>query len=172
VSHEVVGEHLHGEVRHRPGLGGGDVAGVTDGENALVLDRHQGVPVYRYVVEFVAEARAGDEVGTHVQRYGHQQVERDLPPVVGHQRLGVVVDALHEEVRLHADVPVLEHVPQPGGADRLGEGARQRGGVHDLGPVPDPPPPQVRLDQEGEFQRRHRALDGHVGDVYDQPASD
>ena len=76
VLEEVVDEDLDREVRDRAGLGGGDVAGVADGEDVVVRRREQGVLVDGHVVELVAEPRAGDEVGAHVQRDRHQQVER------------------------------------------------------------------------------------------------
>jgi hypothetical protein len=72
------------------------------------------VLVDRNVVQLVAQPGAGHEVGAHVQRHGDQQVEPDLPIVVGDQRLGVAVDALDQEVRLEGDLSFVEHRPQLG----------------------------------------------------------
>src|SRR5205814_8950601 len=74
VLQEVAGEHLDREVRDRPGLRRGNVAGVAEGEDVVVPPGQQRVLVHRYQVQLVAQARAGDVLGAHVQRYRDQQV--------------------------------------------------------------------------------------------------
>jgi hypothetical protein len=81
---EVLDEDLDREVRDRAGLGRRQVAGVAEREDRVVCRGPHGVLVDRHVVEFVAQARAGDEVGAHVERHGDEQVVGDLALVVGH----------------------------------------------------------------------------------------
>ena len=66
---------------------------------------------------------------------------------------------------------VVEHVAEVLAGDRLGEGALQRGHVDDLDLVAHALLGEERVGQEGELQRRDRALDRHLGDVDDQPAA-
>jgi len=63
----------------------------------------------------------------------------------------------------------LEHIAQHRCRPRLGKGARQRGGIHNLHLVADPALGEVPVRQEGEFQRRHRAFNWHFCDVNHQP---
>ena len=55
--------------------------------------------------------------------------------------------------------------------DRLGERALERGDVVDLDLVAHPPLREERVGEEGELQRRNRALDRHLGHVDDEPAA-
>ena len=55
--------------------------------------------------------------------------------------------------------------------DRLGERALQRRHVGDLDPVAHAALGEERLGQEGELERRDRALDRHLDDVHDEPAA-
>ena len=167
---EVVDEDLDREVRHRAGLGGGDVRRVADGEDVAVRLGAQRPLVDRHVVQLVTETRAGDELRAHVERHGHQQVERHGALVVRHQRPVDRVDALDDEVGLDVDASLVEHRLQVVRRDRLGEGARQRGDVGDRDAVTHAPLTQERVGQERELQRCDRALDGHLGDVHHQPA--
>ena len=76
VLEEVVDEDVDGEVGHRAGLRRGDVAGVADGEDRVVRRREQRVLVDRDVVQLVAEAGTGHEVGAHVQGHGDRAGRR------------------------------------------------------------------------------------------------
>src|SRR5579875_2529494 len=131
----------------------------------------QGVPVDGHEVEVVAEPRTGDVVGAHIERDRDQQVEGDLPLVEGHERLVGGVDPLRSEVALDSDLAFLEDGAQVLGGDRLGEGALQGGRVDDLDPVAHTTLGEEGLGQEGELEGRDGALDGHVDDVHDHPAS-
>ena len=77
------------------------------------------VLVHRHEVELVAQAGTGHVIGAHVEGHGHEQVERNLALVVGHQ--AGAVDALHQEVGLHGDPAIVQHGGEPGRRDRLGE---------------------------------------------------
>lgn len=115
-------------MRHRAGLGGRDVTCIADGEDVVVLLREQGLLVHRDVVQVVAQPGAGDHVRAHVEGDGHQEIEGDLPLVVGDQGLGLGIDPLDHEVRLQQDLAVVQHVPEVLARHRLGEG-RPRSGV-------------------------------------------
>ncbi len=57
------------------------------------------------------------------------------------------------------------------GRDRLREAAVERRREHDLAACADSALAQVPVGEEGELDRRDRALDRHVGDVHDEPAA-
>ena len=57
------------------------------------------------------------------------------------------------------------------GGDRLREGAVERRRVDELGAVADAALAQVPVGEEGELERRDRALDRHVDEVHDEPAA-
>ena len=57
------------------------------------------------------------------------------------------------------------------GGDRLGEGAVERRRVDELGAVADAALAQVPVGEEGELERRDRALDRHVDEVHDEAAA-
>ena len=80
----------------------------------------------------------------------------------------VHVDLVDHEVGLDRDLAVLKHVTQELRSNRLGEGAFQRRGVDDLDLIAHPLLCEERVSEEGELQRSHRALDGHLGDVDDE----
>ena len=106
--HEVLDEDLDREVRDRAGLGRRQVARVAERPDVGVCRRPHGVLVDRDVVELVAQAGAGHEVGAHVERDRDQLVVGDLALVVGDEDLPVLVDPLDHEVRLDDDALLLE----------------------------------------------------------------
>ena len=123
------------------------------------------------VVQLVAETGAGDEVGAHVQRDGHQQVEGHLALVHRDQGLRLGIDAVDHEVGLERDVALREHPAEVLRGDRFGERALQRRHVGDLDLVAHAALGEERVGEEGELQRRDRALDRHLDDVHDEPAA-
>mgnify|MGYP000199166085 CR=1 FL=1 len=60
---------------------------------------------------------------------------------------------------------LLERVAERGARLGLGKRAFERRREDDLDLVAHPPLGEERVHQEEELQRRHRALDGHLGDV-------
>ena len=78
---------------------------------------------------------------------------------------------LDHEVGHHLDVLPLQDVPQVLGGDRLGERARQRGGVDQLHAIADALLVEEPVGQHQEFQRRDGALDGVLDDIDDHAAA-
>ena len=83
----------------------------------------------------------------------------------------LAVDLAGRELGLDDDALVFEQPCEPGGCDRLGERGVERRGVNELDVVADTAFAQVPVGQEAELQRCDRALDRHVDQVHDQPAT-
>jgi hypothetical protein len=130
----------------------------------------QRVAVGGHEGQLVAEAGAPDEVGASVRRDGDEQVEADLAAVVAGQRAEGAVDGGRVEVGDHLDAAPGQQIAQRLGRLGLGEGAVERRDQHQLDPVAHPALGEVGVGQERELERRHGALDGHLGDVDDEPA--
>ena len=144
---------------------------VAEDEDPLVGDRPQGVLVDRDPAHRVAQLGADEEGCARVRRDRDEQVEGEGPPVVGVEGGGLVVDALDGEVRCDPDAPVLEEVAEGRRGDGLGEGTVERGDEGDVDEVPDAALAEVVLDEEGELQGCHGALDRHLADVDEEPAA-
>ncbi|MPM62456.1 hypothetical protein SDC9_109328 [bioreactor metagenome] len=168
---EVRDERLDGEVGHRAGLRGRDVARVAQHEDVVVRRGPQRVLVHRDEAALVAQPRVEHVLLAGVQRDGHQQVERQLPAVVRDQHLAVVVDPLQGEVRGEPDRALLQQVTEVTRGDRLGERPVQRRDVGDVDLVTHVSLAEVVLHQEDELQRRDRALDRHVGQLHQHLAA-
>ena len=70
------------KVRHRAGIGGGEVGGVADGEDVRVRGRLQGLRVHLDEVPFVAEPGGAPDVGgAPERRHDDGEVEADLSAV-------------------------------------------------------------------------------------------
>ena len=165
VAHEVLGEHVALEVRHRAGLGAGQIGGVAEHEDVVEVAGLEGVLLGGDEVELVAHARTSDHRVAHVQGYGHQQIVLDLGAVIGHDLLAVGIDLHDGEFGHHLDVLLFEEVAkQPCGA-RLGKRAGQRRRIGDLDLVAQALLVEKPVGQEEELQRCNRALDGHLDDV-------
>ena len=115
--------------------------------------------------------RALDVGGAAVKRDGHEQIEGDLAAVVGDEPAADSVDLAGVELGHELDLLLAEQMGEVLGGDRLGEAAIERGREHELGVRADAALAQVPVGEEGELDRRDRALDRHVGDVHDQPAA-
>ena len=169
---DVLGQHLGLEVGDRAGLRGGQVGGVAEREHVRLRRCLQRALVGRDEAERVAEAgRALDVGGAAVQRDGDEQVEVELAAVVGAELAADAVDLAGVELGHQLDLLLGEQARQVLGGDRLGEGAVERGRVDELGAVADAALAQVPVGEEGELERRDRALDRHVDQVHDQPAA-
>ncbi len=66
VIEEVVEQNLRLEVRHRAGLGAGQIGGVTDHEDVVIIACFQRLGVGVHEVELVPQLAALDALGTHV----------------------------------------------------------------------------------------------------------
>ena len=106
-----------------------------------------------------------------MQRDRDEQVEVELAPVVGGELAADAVDLAGVELGHELDLLLGEQAGQMLGGDRLREGAVERCRVDELGAVADPALAQVPVGEEGELERRDRALDRHVDEVHDQAAA-
>ena len=106
-----------------------------------------------------------------MQRHRHEQVEVDLAPVVGDELPADTVDLADAELGHELDLLLAEQIGQVLGSDRLREAAVERRCEHDFAACADSALAQVPVGEEGELDRRYRALDRHVGDVHDEPAA-
>ena len=150
----------------------GQVGRVAEREHVRLRRRLQCVLVGGDEAERVAEpGRALDVGGAAVQRDGDEQVEVELAAVVGDELAADAVDLAGAELGHELDLLLAEQVGQVLGGDRLGEAAVERRREHELAACADSALAQVPVGEEGELDRRDRALDRHVGDVHDQPAA-
>ena len=85
--------------------------------------------------------------------------------------IGIRVHPLDVELGDDVDALLLQNVAQETSRPRLGERGRQRGGQGQLHTVTQALLVEEIVGQEEELQRRHRALDGHLGHVEHQPAA-
>ncbi len=106
-----------------------------------------------------------DDLGPHVGRDGDQQIKGDLTFVVRTDEMLLVVHFHDHEFGLQFDVLIIEHAAQSCCGARFGEGAAERRGVDELDLVADAALVEIPVGQEEELQRRHRALDRHLGHV-------
>ena len=150
----------------------GQVGGVAEREHVRLRGRLQRVLVGRDEAERVAEAgRALDVGGAAVQRDGRRAGRRGARAVVGDELAADAVDLAGAELGHELDLLLGEQVGEVLGGDRLGEAAVERRREHELGARADAALAQVPVGEEGELDRRDRALDRHVGDVHDEPAA-
>ena len=103
-----------------------------------------------------------------MQRDGDEQVEVEHAAVVGGERAPDAVDLAGVELGDELDLLLGQQAGQVLGGDRLREGAVERCRVDELGAVADPALAEVPVGEEGELERRDRALDRHVDEVHDE----
>ena len=106
-----------------------------------------------------------------MQRNRDEQVELELAFVVGDELAADPVDLPGAELRYQLDLLFLEEEREVLGAGRLGKGAVERRHVDEVRAGAHPALTQVPVREEGELERRNRALDRHVDEVHDQPAA-
>ena len=102
-----------------------------------------------------------------MERNRDEQVEVELAAVVGGERAADAVDLAGVEFGHQLDLLLGEQASQMFGGDRLRETAVERCRVDELGAVADSALAQVPVGEEGELERRDRALDRHVDEVHD-----
>ena len=161
------------EVRRRAGLRERQVGRVAEGEDVRV-DRRP-ASVWRSVGSQPPGAGARPESMRNccalVRRHEDEQVVRQLLALEALHDLALGVDRLDVEERVELDALALEdrrrHL-----ADALdGEGAPDGRAEVQLALLPQAPFAQLGLDEEGDLERRRRALVGHAGDADDDAAA-
>ena len=115
--------------------------------------------------------RASDVVRAAVHRHGHEQVERHLAVVERDEATRRAVDLAGVELGDQIDVLLREETTERLRRGGLRERPVEWSDVGDVDVVADAPLVEEPVGQEGELQRRNRALDRHVDDVDDQPTT-